>query len=362
MVRKPNKNFWKNKKVYVTGHTGFKGSWLVSWLIMLGAKVKGYSLPLDETNYLFKKIKDSIEGEITSQYGNILDKESLRKSINEFQPDIIFHLAAQPLVLKSYLDPIGTWETNVIGTLNVLNCLKEIKKSCSFIAITTDKVYKNKEWIYGYRENDELGGHDPYSASKAACEIAISSWRESFVNNKKNNEIKYRIASARAGNVLGGGDWAVNRIVPDSIKSLISNKKIHVRNPKSKRPWQHVLEPLNGYLLLGEKLSLQDSRFYGSFNFGPNPSNNKSVEQIVEKILNYWEGEWIIDEDQNNSHEAKLLSLQIDKSIDLIGWMPIWEFDKTIQVTVNWYKNVNHGNDPYDELVKNIIEFESYFQ
>tara|TARA_A100001388_G_scaffold275089_1_gene259929 strand:- start:550 stop:1632 length:1083 start_codon:yes stop_codon:yes gene_type:complete len=360
MVRNLNYNFWKNKKVFITGHTGFKGSWMTSWLIKLGANVKGFSLPVNDSNYLFKKIRNSIEKNIENSYGNMLDITFLKSSIKSFQPDIIFHFAAQPLVLHSYKDPIGTWETNLMGTINVLSSLEEINKECILILVTTDKVYKNKESKNGYRETDELGGYDPYSASKAACELAISSWRSSLENKHNSKKDQYKFASVRAGNVIGGGDWAANRIVPDVIKSLMSSKKVHIRNPKSTRPWQHVLEPLLGYLFLAESLSLKGKNYCESFNFGPNPSSNKEVKLLVERIFNIWPGEYIIENNKEKPYESKLLNLNIDKSAELLNWFPKWDFNKTIDVTIDWYKNVFEGNDPYAELVKNIIDYESY--
>ncbi len=358
MVRGINYKFWKNKRVLITGHSGFKGSWMTSWLLKLGANIRGLSLPIDKTNYLFNKIKNSIDSEVDSVYGNILDRSFLKKSINEFQPEIIFHFAAQSLVLESYSDPIKTWETNLLGTLNLLISLKEIKNNCSLVIITTDKVYKNKEWIHGYRENDELGGFDPYSASKAACEIAVSSWRSSFSENEEFYKYKINIATARAGNVIGGGDWAANRIVPDIIKSLISSKKVIIRNPNSQRPWQHVLEPLEGYILLAETITLKGKNYCQSYNFGPNPSSNKTVRELVEKVFTIWPGDWINENNKEKVHESRLLKLQIEKSYQFLNWEPKWNFDKTITKTVEWYKNVHHGSDPFQEVMKNIINYE----
>ena len=243
-----NKNkFWENKKVLITGHSGFKGSWLATWLNFYGSKICGISLPPENPFNLFDNlnIKDKI---YESHFSDICNLPELTKIVNSFKPDITFHLAAQPLVLTSYKKPLLTWETNVIGTANLLNALSNLNTNSTLVVITTDKVYENKEWIYGYKENDQLGGHDPYSASKAAVEILVNSWRKSFCQPQKNGRLK--IATARAGNVIGGGDWSQNRLIPDSIKALLKKEKIKIRNPHSTRPWQHVLEPLSGYLTL----------------------------------------------------------------------------------------------------------------
>lgn len=264
-----NKIFWKNKKVFITGHTGFKGSWLTMMLSSMGAKVKGYSLPLDKENYLFGLIKEKVSHEIIHKEGDILNKSSLNNEVQKFEPDIVFHMAAQALVRKSYLEPVLTWETNLLGSLNLFNSLKEIKKECTVIVVTTDKVYKNKEWEFGYRENDQLGGHDPYSASKAALEIAVESWRKSFCGRGPMKNRNINIASVRAGNVIGGGDMAQDRIIPDAIRALRNSKPIKIRNPLSTRPWQHVLDPLSGYLILAEHLYKDPNNFSEAYNFGP---------------------------------------------------------------------------------------------
>jgi len=342
--------FWKNKKVLITGNTGFKGSWLSLWLIQMGAKVTGIGLPPNTTPSLFEKLDLSSKIE-NCFFNDIRDQLKLRQIICKTEPDVVFHLAAQPLVRDSYNDPLGTWSTNLIGSLNILDSLSEINKRCSLIMITTDKVYKNKEWGYGYRENDELGGHDPYSASKAACEIAIESWRASFCNsNKSFYSSNLAIATARSGNVIGGGDWSKDRILPDVIRALKDRKKILVRNPNSTRPWQHVLEPLCGYLILAEKLYKSQecsdfrkiNKLSTSFNFGPNLESNRSVSEIVEEILNYWPGEWEIYDDKMNLHEAKLLYLNIDRAYNFLNWEPKWDFNISVRNTINWYKKFYH--------------------
>lgn len=334
---KPNKSFWAGKKVLITGHTGFKGAWLSLWLLKMNSKVSGISLDPENPNNLFDQLK--IKNDLNHIICDIRNKDSLKKHINSIKPEFIFHLAAQPLVVKSYIEPILTWETNVMGTLNVLNAMSSLNNQCTGIFITTDKVYKNNEWTYGYRENDELGGYDPYSSSKAACELAISSWRSSFANTTDKGS-NLSIASARAGNVVGGGDWAENRIIPDIVRSLKNNERISIRNPLSTRPWQHVIEPLSGYLLLAEKLYENQNKFSSSFNFGPFADSNRSVRDLVDECLKHWKGEYFIKDNPEKLHEAGVLHLSIEKAMKQLFWRPKWNFEETIQKTINWYKNV----------------------
>jgi CDP-glucose 4,6-dehydratase len=329
-------NFWRGKKVWVTGHTGFKGAWLSLWLLQLGAEVKGLSLAPNTTPSLFEQL--NLAEHLDHQIGDIRNQESVRQAIAPWQPDLVFHLAAQPLVRRSYLESVETWNTNVMGTIHVLEALKQLTHPCAAVLITTDKCYENREWIYGYRESDPLGGHDPYSSSKAAAELAIASWRNSFFTH---SPIPIAIASARAGNVIGGGDWAEDRIVPDAIRSLLRKEAIPVRNPRSTRPWQHVLEPLGGYLLLGQRLyeglSTGEKNFSGAFNFGPALSSNRSVKELVESILKSWPGSWLDRSNPDAVHEATLLNLVTDKAFHLLNWQSVWDFERTVKETVEWY-------------------------
>ena len=343
-------NFWSGRRVLLTGHTGFKGSWLFLWLKQLGADVYGYSLPPDSKQNLFNSVSSAFPEFLKTQncLSNLSDLDSLDRWIQFVQPDIVFHLAAQPLVREGYNDPLGTWSTNLLGTLNLLESLKSLQKLCSIVLITTDKVYENQEWSYGYREVDRLGGHDPYSASKAAAEIAISSWRSSFCGNAAHQTPYLRIATARAGNVIGGGDWAKDRIVPDSMKALGNKTPILVRNPSSTRPWQHVLEPLSGYLRLAEVLTTESSPPCDSFNFGPHLDSNRSVWELLNSILSHWPGDWVDKSDPNSPHEAGLLHLQIDKAYHQLGWEPRWNYATTVERTVTWYRNVFNGSSPLD--------------
>lgn len=354
------KDFWKDKKVLITGHTGFKGSWLTLWLKTLGPKVCGISLEPNNLS-LFNQL--DLEKQIDSHFvENINNSTSINKIVNDFNPDIVFHLAAQPLVIESYKNPIQTWETNVMGSLKILEAIKNLKKKCSAIFITTDKVYENNEWEFGYRENDPLGGYDPYSASKASAEIAINSWRNSFCGNKTNQTNYLGIATARSGNVIGGGDYSENRLVPDLIKSLNSNTPIVVRNPNSTRPWQHVLEPLSGYLDLA-RLIYQDPNnleYCEAFNFGPEIKSNKTVRDLLAEIFKHCDGKFIVNDDEPKYHEASNLRLQIDKSFHRLGWYPKWDFSETIKRTINWYSDTNNKLlSPLEACLRDINEFNS---
>ena len=355
-----NKNFWRNRKIFLTGHTGFKGSWMLTWLKELGCDVCGYALE-PEKNSLFNYLFENEKKEFKNIYGDINNKEYLRDKILEFKPEIVFHFAAQPLVLESYLSPLKTWQTNLMGTLNLLESLKNYDRKCTIIIITTDKVYKNKECNYAYMENDELGGYDPYSASKAATEIAVESWKQSFIGESLSQNNLLSIATARSGNVVGGGDWSKNRILPDAVNSIINNKDLIIRNPNSTRPWQHVLEPLGGYLLLAQKVYENPELYSGAFNFGPELNNNKTVEELINEVFKSWKGTY---KKQYNSkdapHEAKILNLDIQKSHKYLNWYPLWNFEFTIKKTIMWYKNFYAGKNPMSlckEDLKSYLNF-----
>ncbi|MGY6529675.1 MAG: CDP-glucose 4,6-dehydratase [Cyanobacterium sp.] len=351
--------FWQGKKVLVTGHTGFKGSWLSLWLLHLGAQVAGLSLEPNTEPSLFEQL--ALSHDLKHHIGDIRDLNTVKNLVQDFQPDMVFHLAAQPLVRFSYHEPVLTWQTNVLGTVNVLESLKTLDKYCVGVMITTDKCYDNNEWIYGYRENDPLGGHDPYSSSKAGAEIAIASWAKSFFHQGK-----IRVASARAGNVIGGGDWAVDRIVPDVMRALGKGEPIPVRNPHATRPWQHVLEPLGGYLTLAQKLYqelvLGKSAIEGAFNFGPNLSSNRPVKDLVEEILKHWAGSWLDKSDANAPHEANLLNLVTDKAYHHLNWQPRWDFTQTIKQTVSWYHQAHQlsSNDTKSFQALTLGQIKSY--
>lgn len=338
-----NLNTYKNKKVFITGHTGFKGSWLALWLTLLGAKVKGYALEpyTDPSNFIAINLDSKVESEI----GDILDREKLNKSISYFKPDIIFHLAAQPLVRLSYLEPIKTYETNVIGTLNTLEAARKCSSVKAFVNITTDKCYENIEKNYAYKENDKMGGYDMYSSSKGCSEILSASYRNSFLKDEG-----FLLATARAGNVIGGGDWSTDRLVPDCIKAINKNEDIIIRSPQAIRPWQHVLEPLSGYLTLGEKLLEGKQEFADGFNFGPESNSVLTVKDIVKKIINYYGKGNVIIHPDTKFHEANLLMLDITKAKTKLDWHPKYNANEAIEKTVLWYKNF------YTEE-KNILNF-----
>lgn len=356
-------SFWFGKRVLITGHTGFKGSWLLLWLRELGAEVWGFSLKPEKEPNLFTQIwGNDISTEQWHHYeGNILDIVQLKKIVEISQPEIVFHLAAQPLVKVGYEDPINTWSTNVIGSLNVLEALREISHKCAVVMITTDKVYENSEALLGFRENDRLGGFDPYSASKAAAEIAIASWRKSFCGLNSYQNKYLRISTARAGNVIGGGDWSENRIVPDVIRSLKSHSPVLLRNPDSYRPWQHVLDPLFGYMLLAKSLFQNTPRSCESFNFGPSIRSNRKVRELVDDIFKIWPGTFKdINKDQS-LHEAKTLHIVSDKSYQVLKWESTWDYSSTIDRTIKWYLN-NHKKVPAIECcLADIHKFQKDF-
>jgi len=335
----PSGDFWKNKTVLVTGHTGFKGSWLCLWLLRLGANVIGYSLP-PSPGFLFEKLNLSSCIE-ENHYGDIRDFNSLSSLVSSIRPDVVFHLAAQPLVRYSYKKPRETWDVNVFGTVNLLETVRLIDSKCAVIIIATDKVYLNKEWPYGYRELDPLGGYDPYSSSKAAVEIAVDSWRSSFMSSSSSTN-NCHLASVRAGNVIGGGDWAQDRIIPDLVRAFQQSKTLIVRNPLATRPWQHVLDPLNGYLALAQQL-YQSPSFAQAYNFGPLPSSQRNVAELVTEASSILPIKFSLLEIEPSLHEATLLHLSIDKAIRDLLWSPKWDFTTTISKTINWYKLVLEG-------------------
>lgn len=329
---------FKGKKVFITGHTGFKGSWLAYILHECGAIVRGFSLrPVHQDSHYQQLGLPSL---IDSQYGDITDSNSLIHSIESFQPEYVFHLAAQALVKQAYDDPFETFNTNIIGSVNLLEAVKRCNSIRSLVYITSDKCYENNEWIWGYRETDKLGGRDPYSASKAAAEIIFSSFYRSFLS-----DIDYLgAATARAGNVIGGGDWAENRIIPDCIRAFNNNESVTIRSPYSTRPWQHVLEPLSGYLLLASKLYDDPKRFAGAWNFGPSVTSPLNVEEVtLRAIKHYGKGDLIIQEPKNGFHEANLLQLNCDKAYQLLDWKPNWTTEETIEETITWYKRYHQG-------------------
>jgi CDP-glucose 4,6-dehydratase len=329
---------FNGKRVLVTGHTGFKGSWLCEWLLGLGANVTGLSLPPESGPSLFSEL--GLARRLRHVIGDIQSPEVLAKLVRDNKPDFVFHLAAQSLVRESYARPRETFSVNAMGTAHLLEALRNLKNPCAAVFVTTDKCYENREWHLGYREDDKLGGRDPYSASKATAELIIASYRDSFFRDHP-----VKIASSRAGNVIGGGDWAKDRIVPDCIAALVKKKPIPVRNSRATRPWQHVLEPLSGYLWLAASLADPKLRrcelplLTSAFNFGPNRDSNRTVAELVEEILKHWPGRWEDKTDPRAPHEAGLLQLSTDKAYALLRWFPVWSFSEAVAGAVDWYRN-----------------------
>ena len=350
-----NSDFWYQKKIFLTGHTGFKGGWLTMWLQQMGAIVKGFSLkPPPGNPSLF--IEANIGQEIISEIGDIRDRNLLHKSLTSFNPDILIHLAAQPLVRLSYLNPVETFETNVMGTANVLDSSRSCDNLKAILVITTDKCYENREWVWGYRESDPMGGFDPYSSSKGAAELLVSSFRQSFFIDCDN---PIALASARAGNVIGGGDWSEDRLIPDALSSINEDIPLKVRNPKSIRPWQHVLEPLSGYLKLSECLYDNGQEYAEAWNFGPKDEDCKSVESVLNKLYSLWEGnvkEWEYEKSKG-SHEAGVLKLDCSKALSRMNWSQRWNLDMALKKTVDWYKKWIEKENVRVESIKQITEF-----
>lgn len=330
--RKVNTGFWKGKKVFLTGHTGFKGSWLSLWLQSMGSSLKGYALQPPTQPSLFEVAK--VGAGMESEIGDIRDLEKLKQSLSDFQPDIVLHMAAQPLVRDSYIDPIETYSTNVMGTANLLEAIRPLDKVKAVISVTTDKCYENKEWPWGYRENEPMGGYDPYSSSKGCAELVTAAYRRSFFNQ----EDSPAIASARAGNVIGGGDWAKDRLIPDVLRAFDQNEAVIIRNPMATRPWQHVLEPLSGYLMLTEKLYVEGNAYAEGWNFGPKDEDCKSVEWMLNTIIDHWDQPALWQLDQNaNPHEATFLKLDCSKAAFRLKWEPRWHVKTAIEKVVNWH-------------------------
>lgn len=350
------KEFYRGKTILVTGHTGFKGSWLTIWLESIGANVIGYSLDPNTENDNF--VLSGIGEKIVDIRGDIRDKESLNKVFETYKPEIVFHLAAQPLVRLSYEIPLETYEVNLVGSLNILEAVRKTSSVKVCVMITTDKCYENKEQIWGYRECDPMGGYDPYSSSKGAAEIAIASWRRSFFNPNNIDSHGKSIISVRAGNVIGGGDWSLDRIVPDCIRSIELNKKIEIRSPHSIRPWQHVLEPLSGYLKVAKMAYERPGKYSDSWNFGPNMDSIINVWEIASLIIkNYGKGELKDVSEPNQLHEAGLLILDIAKANYKLGWKPKMDIETTIKMTVDWYKQYKNRN-VYEICLEQINNYE----
>jgi len=351
-------DFWLGKRVFITGHTGFKGSWLCLWLDKLGAKVTGYSLSPPTNPNLFELA--NVNSRVTTIIGDVRDHDNLVKAIGENKPEIIIHMAAQPLVRDSYKNPVETYAINVMGTVNLMDALRLNPGIKAVVNVTTDKCYENREWVWGYRENEPMGGFDPYSNSKGCSELATSAFRNSFFNPTDYNKHGVAIASARAGNVIGGGDWAADRLIPDCMNSLLAEKQIILRNPQSTRPWQFVLEPLCGYLMLAERLFTNGPEYCGGWNFGPDDCDVRPVEAIVKYLCSAWGGtaSYTIDKSVQ-PHEAKYLKLDCSKAKTKLGWQPQWRLEKALELIIEWYKNYEAKRDIRELCEKQIALFEN---
>tara|TARA_X000000950_G_scaffold14462_1_gene15656 strand:- start:30055 stop:31128 length:1074 start_codon:yes stop_codon:yes gene_type:complete len=349
---KVDSNFWKAKKVFLTGHTGFKGSWLSLWLQNMGAIVKGYSLNINTNPALFTEA--NVAAEMESEIGDIRNLEQLTVSMVSFNPHILIHMAAQPLVRLSYQEPVDTYTTNVIGSVNVLEAARKCPNLKSIVVVTSDKCYENKEWEWGYRENEQMGGYDPYSSSKGCTELVTSAYRRSFFSSKDTASL----ASARAGNVIGGGDWSDDRLIPDILRAFEKKESVLIRNPFSVRPWQHVLEPLSGYLVLAQELFLNGDDFAEGWNFGPNDKDCKPVSWILDKMVKHWgnNASWCLDEN-NNPHEAAFLKLDCSKASNRLKWNSKWNLELTLKLIVDWHKLYNDGGDIKKHCLKEINNY-----
>ncbi len=348
-MRKVNDAFWKGKRVFLTGHTGFKGSWLSLWLSSMGSTVKGFALEPDTNPAIFNvaRVSSVLENEI----GDIRNFEAISKSIKIFNPDILIHMAAQPLVRLSYSQPVETYSSNVMGTVHVLEAARKCPNLKAIVSVTTDKVYENQEWVWGYRENDPIGGYDPYSSSKGCAELVTSAYRRSFFSSSESPSI----ASARAGNVIGGGDWSADRLIPDILKALEKGESLVVRNPLATRPWQHVLEPLSGYLMLAENLYHDGKQYAEAWNFGPDKKDCKSVNWILNQMVFLYGGNssWKLDENPN-PHEAQFLKLDCSKAKERLFWVPKWGINEVIEKIVNWHAHFRNGADMHDYCLNEI--------
>ncbi len=352
-------HLWQGRKVFLTGHTGFKGGWLALWLAHLGAKVRGFALdPYTTPNLLTQARVGQL---IEDLRGDIRDGAAVDRAIQEFAPEVVFHMAAQPLVRLSYEDPIGTYETNVIGTARVLDAVRRTPSVRAVISVTTDKCYENKEWLWGYRETDPLGGYDPYSSSKACAEIVSAAYRQSYFHPErlgKTGGHNTAIATGRAGNVIGGGDWSLDRLLPDLVRGFLSGKPVLVRRPHAIRPWQHVLEPLQGYLLLAEHLLSGDPRFATAYNFGPSDEDARTVEWIAERMTQLWgpDARWVLDQD-TSVHEAGYLKLDASRARAELGWRPKLDLATALEWLIEWYKAADAGADMQTFTLQQIHDY-----
>ena len=351
-----NPSFWAGKKVFITGHTGFKGGWLSLWLQHLGSEVTGYALQPPTTPNLFEAAR--VAERMTSTIGDIRNASGLAQAMREAGPEIVIHMAAQPLVRRSYADPVETYSTTIMGTVHMLEAVRQTPSVRAVVNVTTDKCYENREWIWGYRENEPMGGFDPYSSSKGCAELVTSAYRNSFFSQPTQDGHRVSLASARAGNVIGGGDWAADRLIPDILHAINDGRPVLIRNPHATRPWQHVLEPLSGYLRLAEALYTQGSAFAEAFNFGPAEEDAKPVQWIVERFTRYWgnDASWRLDAGEH-PHEANYLKLDCSKARAMLGWRPRWNLDQTLQAICTWHKAHQNQQDMRSLCLQQISDY-----
>ena len=351
----PDPAFWKGRRVLLTGHTGFKGTWLALWLHQLGADVVGLALDPPSEPSLFAQT--GLSALIDDRRVDLLDQQALAAAVHAVQPQVVMHLAAQSLVREGYRQPLHTWNTNVIGSLHLLEALRPLQHPCAVVVVTTDKVYANDEKGEPFREDDALGGHDPYSSSKAALELAVASWRQSYCGDAPHQTRWLRLATARAGNVIGGGDWASERIVPDAIRALQCGEPVRVRNPAAVRPWQHVLDPLAGYLLLAERLST-DAAVCGGLNFGPDACDQRTVAELIQALLVHWpDGRWQVALETAPPRESERLLLDASLAREALAWLPRWRFEEAVTHTAGWYRAVALGQDPRQLCLEQIARY-----
>lgn len=356
---KVSPSFWQGKKVFLTGHTGFKGGWLSLWLASMGAKVTGYALAPNTTPNFFNvaKIDSCLE---KSYIADIRDLEKLQKAMSDAQPKIVIHMAAQPLVRYSYMNPVETYATNVMGTVHVLESIRALDSVRAAVIVTTDKCYENKEWAWGYRENEPMGGYDPYSNSKGCAELVTSAYRQSYFSPEKYTKHQVGIASARAGNVIGGGDWSEDRLIPDAIKAFEANQPLMIRNPLATRPWQHVLEPLSGYLVLAQALYQDGSKFDGGWNFGPRDDDARSVQEVINLLINNWGANAVWQQDKSEQpHEAHALKLDCSKARQYLNWVPKWTLEQTVENITQWQHAYQRDINMQDVSLQQISQYQN---
>jgi CDP-glucose 4,6-dehydratase len=354
-----NPSFWNGKRVFLTGHTGFKGGWLSLWLTSMGAKVTGYALaPNTRPNFFdVTKVEDDL---VQSCIADIRDLEKLKKAMADAKPEIVIHMAAQPLVRYSYANPVETYATNVMGTVHTLESIRSVDTVRAAVIVTTDKCYENQEWVWGYRENEPMGGHDPYSNSKGCAELVTSAFRESFFSPSKYAQHGIAVASARAGNVIGGGDWSEDRLIPDAIKAFEAKAALMIRNPLATRPWQHVLEPLSGYLVLAQALYEKGAQFDGGWNFGPRDEDARPVQEVIELLIQKWgsPATWVQDQSEQ-PHEAHSLKLDCSKARQYLGWSPKWNLDQAIYSIADWQSAYQRKADMHELSLQQINQYQS---